>query len=83
VVVGVAAGMLGGCMYPLDVVGVAVRDVGHLVPQAWAMDAFIKLIYDHGSLASVLPEIGALAAFAAILSLLAARVYAETMYSPG
>ena len=83
VVAGIAAGMLGGCMYPLDVVGPAVRDVGHVVPQAWAMDAFVKLIYDHGSLASVLPEVGALALFALVLSTLAARVYARTMYSPG
>ena len=47
VVLGIVCGMLGGCMYPLDVVGSVVRDVGHIVPQAWAMDAFVKLIYDN------------------------------------
>ncbi len=73
VVLGIVCGMLGGCMYPLDVVGPVVRGVGHVVPQAWAMDAFIKLIYDHVGLASVLPEIGALALFAAVLSALALR----------
>ncbi len=67
VVLGIVCGMLGGCMYPLDVVGPAVRAVGHVVPQAWAMDAFVKLIYDHVGLASVLPEIGVLALFAAAL----------------
>src|SRR4029077_18148771 len=71
VVLGIVCGMLGGCMYPLDVVGPVVRGVGHIVPQAWAMDAFVKLIYDHVGLASVLPEIGALALFAAVLVTLA------------
>ncbi len=62
VVLGIVCGLLGGCMYPLDVVSPAIRVVGHFVPQAWAMDAFIKLIYDHVGLTTVLPEIGALAA---------------------
>jgi ABC-2 type transport system permease protein len=83
VVLGIVAGMLGGCMYPLDVVGSTVRMVGHLVPQAWAMDAFVKLIYDHVGFAAVLPEIAALAVFAAVLCGLAWRAYARTVYSPG
>jgi ABC-2 type transport system permease protein len=83
VVLGILCGLLGGCMYPLDVVGPAVRAVGHAVPQAWAMDAFVKLIYDHGSLTSVLPEIGVLALFAAVLVALALRAYARTVYSAG
>jgi ABC-2 type transport system permease protein len=83
VVVGIAGGMLGGSLYPLDVVGSTVREVGHLTPQAWAMDGFIKLIYHHGGFTSVLPEIGALAVFALLLSALALRLYARTVYSPG
>jgi ABC-2 type transport system permease protein len=73
VVVGIAAGMLGGCVYPLDVVGTTVRAVGHVVPQAWAMDAFIRLIYHHAGFITVLPEIGALAVFAIVLCGLAVR----------
>jgi ABC-2 type transport system permease protein len=83
VVLGIVAGLLGGCMYPLDVVGPVVRAVGHVVPQAWAMDAFVKLIYDHVGLMAVLPEIVALALFAALLGGLALRAYARTVYSPG
>jgi len=83
VVLGIVCGMLGGCMYPLDVVGPVVRAVGHVVPQAWAMDAFVKLIYDHVGLAAVLPEVGVLALFAAVLVALALRAYARTVYSPG
>jgi ABC-2 type transport system permease protein len=83
VVLGIVCGLLGGCMYPLDVVGPAVRAVGHVVPQAWAMDAFVKLIYNHVGFTAVLPEIGALAAFAVVLGALAVRAYARTVYSPG
>ncbi len=67
VIVAIIAGMLGGCVYQLDTVGTSVREAGHIVPQAWAMDAFIKLIYDHATFTDTLPEIGALAAFAAVL----------------
>jgi ABC-2 type transport system permease protein len=83
VVLGILCGMLGGCMYPLDVVGAPIRAVGHLVPQAWAMDAFVKLIYDHAGFVAILPEAAVLAVFAAVLVGLAVRSYARTMYSPG
>jgi ABC-2 type transport system permease protein len=83
VVLGILGGMLGGCMYPLDVVGAPIRAVGHLVPQAWAMDAFVKLIYHHAGVVAILPEAAVLAVFAAVLVGWAARGYARTMYSPG
>jgi ABC-2 type transport system permease protein len=83
VVLGIVGGMLGGCMYPLDVVGPVVRGVGHVVPQAWAMDAFVKLIDDHEGLTAVLPEVSVLAVFATVLVALALRAYARTVYSPG
>jgi ABC-2 type transport system permease protein len=75
VVIGIAAGMLGGCMYPLDQVGTTVREVGHVVPQAWALDAFVRLINDHATFAAVLPDLGALAAFATGLTALAVWRY--------
>jgi ABC-2 type transport system permease protein len=83
VVLGIVCGLLGGCMYPLDVVAPAIRAVGHAVPQAWAMDAFVNLIYNHVGLTTVLPQIGALAVFAVVLGALALRAYARTVYSPG
>jgi ABC-2 type transport system permease protein len=83
VVLAIVCGLLGGCMYPLDVVGPAIRAVGHAVPQAWAMDAFVNLIYNHAGFATVLPQIGALALFAVVLGALAVRAYARTVYSPG
>jgi ABC-2 type transport system permease protein len=83
VVLGIVCGMLGGCMYPLDVVAPVVRAVGHVVPQAWAMDAFVQLIYHHAGLAAVLPDVAALALFAVVLGAVALRAYARTEYSPG
>jgi ABC-2 type transport system permease protein len=81
VIVAIIAGMLGGCVYQLDTVGTSVREVGHIVPQAWAMDAFIKLIYDHATFTDTLPEIGALAVFAAALSALAVWYYSRKVFS--
>jgi hypothetical protein len=47
------------------------------------MDAFVKLIYDHAGVGTVLPEVAVLAVFAAVLLGLATRSYARTVYSPG
>ena len=52
-------------------------------PLTLGLDTFGDLIYDHDGLTAVLPEIGALALFAAVLSALALRAYARTVYSPG
>ncbi len=59
---GISLAMLGGCMWPLDVVGPVMREVGHVTPQAWAMDGFVHLVYDHSGIAGVAPDLGVLAA---------------------
>ncbi len=81
VIVAIIAGMLGGCVYQLDTVSTTVNHVGHIVPQAWAMDAFVKLIYDHATFADTLPQIGALAVFAVVLSVLAVWYYSRKVFS--
>ncbi len=67
IVVAVAFGMLGGCMWPLDNVGPLMRSVGHVAPQAWAMDGFVRLIFGHSGIVGVLPDVGVLALFALAL----------------
>lgn len=62
----ICAGMLGGCMWPLSVVPAWLRQAGHALPSAWAMDAYLTLIFGEGSTRDVLPEVGALLAMAAI-----------------
>ena len=69
--VGIALGMLGGCMWPLAIVPQPMRVVGHLFPQAWAMDAFIALIARNTGLGGITRELAVLAAFAAVLLVLA------------
>jgi ABC-2 type transport system permease protein len=69
--VGIALGMLGGCMWPLAIVPEPMRVVGHLFPQAWAMDAFIALIAKDAGLAGITRQLAVLAAFAAALLVLA------------
>lgn len=65
--VGIALGMLGGCMWPLAIVPEPMRAAGHLFPHAWAMDAFIALIARDAGLAGIIRQLAVLAAFAAAL----------------
>ncbi len=79
VVLAIAGGMLGGCMWPLSVVGPTMQAVGHLTPQAWAMDGFVKLVYGHQGVAAILPEALVLAGFAVVLCTLAAVKLRSTL----
>ncbi len=69
--VGIALAMLGGCMWPLSIVSQTMRNVGHATPQAWAVDAWTDLLSRGGTLASILPQLAVLAAFAAGFLMLA------------
>jgi ABC-2 type transport system permease protein len=69
--VGIALGMLGGCMWPLAIVPQPMRVVGHLFPQAWAMDAFIALIAKGEDIAGIALQLAVLAGFAVALLALA------------
>lgn len=65
--VGIALGMLGGCMWPLAIVPEGMQTVGHLFPHAWAMDAWIRLTAFGDGIGGILPQLGVLAGFAAVL----------------
>ena len=69
--IGLAFGMLGGCMWPLAIVSTTMRTIGHLTPQAWAVDAWTELLSRGGTLTDVLRPLAVLAAFAAALLTLA------------
>jgi ABC-2 type transport system permease protein len=64
---GIAAGMLGGCMWPLEIVPPFMRTLGHIFPHAWAVDAWTELLSRGGGLADIVGQLGVLAAFAAVL----------------
>lgn len=65
--VGIAFGMLGGCMWPLEIVPSWMRTAGHATPHAWAMDAWIDLIGKGEPISGIAPQLGVLAAFAVVL----------------
>jgi ABC-2 type transport system permease protein len=69
--VGIALGMLGGCMWPLAIVPEPMRVVGHLFPQAWAMDGFIALIAKGEDVTGIGVQLAVLGGFAAALLALA------------
>jgi ABC-2 type transport system permease protein len=65
--IGIALGMLGGCMWPLVIVPPVMRAIGHGTPHAWAMDGFIALISRNAHIGDVAGDLLALAVFAALL----------------
>jgi ABC-2 type transport system permease protein len=68
---GLGLGALGGCMVPLEVFSPVMRKVAHITPQAWGNDAFARLVGHGASITGILPQLGVLAAYAAVLLALA------------
>ena len=69
--VGIGLGMLGGCMWPLEIVPEPMRVIGHLFPHAWAMDAWVELTAFGGGIETIFRELAVLGVFAAVLLSLA------------
>ena len=75
---------IGGCMMPLEVFSPVMRRVAHVTPQAWGNDAFARLVRHGASVAGILPQLGVLAAVAAVLLALAAwRLRCILLAQPG
>ncbi|HLI56005.1 MAG TPA: ABC transporter permease [Actinomycetota bacterium] len=70
-VVGIGFAMLGGCMWPLALVSNVMREVGHITPHAWAVDAWTALLARHGGLGSIGFQLAILVGFAAGFALIA------------
>ncbi len=71
--VGIVLGMLGGCMWPLAIVGPAMRTIGHGTPHAWAVDAWTTLLSRGGTVGDIRGDLLVLAGFAAVLLAVSAR----------
>lgn len=67
VMLALGLGAIGGCMLPLELFSPTMTRIAHFTPHAWAVDGFSDLVYRGGGLADVLPEIGVLCTFAAVL----------------
>jgi ABC-2 type transport system permease protein len=69
--VGIALGMLGGCMWPLAIVPPVMRTLGHLVPHGWAMDAWIRITVFGAGLTDVARDLVVLTGVATALLVIA------------
>lgn len=67
--------MLGGCLWPLATEGSVLRLIGRLFPQAWAMDALLRLGVPGSGVPAILLDLGVLLGFAVLLTLVAMPVY--------
>jgi ABC-2 type transport system permease protein len=68
--IGVFLGMLGGCMWPLEVVPPFMKSLAYFSPAAWAMHGYLALISSHASAVAILPDVAAMLLFAIALSAL-------------
>ncbi len=60
-------GLLGGCMFPRLLMPPFMKQLGHIVPQSWALDGYYDVLVRQGtSIADIAPSIGALCGFAAL-----------------
>ncbi|MCW5714129.1 MAG: ABC transporter permease [Bauldia sp.] len=69
--IGVMAGLglsaLGGAMVPYEIFPATMQTIAHFTPQYWALDAFAEVQRRGGGVLDILPQLGVLAAFAAVL----------------
>ncbi|MEP7369701.1 MAG: ABC transporter permease [Dermatophilaceae bacterium] len=80
--VGIAFGMLGGCMWPLEIVPPTVRLVGHATPQAWAVDAWVTLLSRGGTLGDIAGYLAILAGYAVVLLTIASLRLRHSLVTP-
>lgn len=80
---GLLLGLLGGTMVPGDIFPKAMQAIAHITPHAWAMDAFRKMLLDNAGLVQILPQLGVLLGFAAVLFGLAVFRFRRLMVTGG
>jgi ABC-2 type transport system permease protein len=65
--IGIAFGMLGGCMWPLEIVPPAVRALGHFTPHSWAVDGWTEVLSRGGGLVDIGQSLAILGGFAVVM----------------
>ncbi len=70
--VGLVMGALGGAMYPIELFPDTLRTVAHVTPHAWAGQALAEVQRHGAGLVDILPELGVLLGYAAVLLLVGA-----------
>jgi ABC-2 type transport system permease protein len=67
ILLGLGLAAFGGCMVPLEFFSPALRTVALATPHGWANEGFAALTRRGGDLLTVVPHLGVLLAFAAVL----------------
>lgn len=73
IIVGMMMAALGGCWWPLEIVGDTMHAIGMSLPTGWAMSAMHQLISFGGGFAQIDWQLGALAGLGLVVTLLAGR----------
>ncbi len=71
VLLGLGLAAVGGAMVPIELFPDTMQTIARCTPHAWAIDAFAELVRRDGGLLDILPQLGVLAAFAAVFMALA------------
>jgi len=79
VLLGLGLAAFGGAMVPIEVFPDGLVTAAHVTPHAWALDGFAELVRRDGTIVDILPELGALLAFAAVLLAVGARRLRRTL----
>ncbi len=71
IVAGIGLAALGGSMLPIELFSDTLLKVARFTPHYWANDAFAEVLRHDASVSDILPQLGALAAFAFVLMAIA------------
>ena len=71
VVLSIGLAALGGSMVPAELFSDTMQTISHITPHAWALDGFAELVRRDGTVIDILPELGVLTVYAAVLLILA------------
>ncbi|MGB7861072.1 MAG: ABC transporter permease [Acidimicrobiia bacterium] len=67
VILSLGLAALGGSMLPSELFSPTMQNVAHITPHAWALDAFAELVRQDATTIDILPELGVLILYAAVL----------------
>ena len=71
IMVSLGLAALGGCMLPVELFSPTMQRIALLTPHGWALDGYAELVRRGGGPLDILPELGVLSLYAAVLLSLA------------
>ena len=67
VLIGLGLAAIGGAMAPIEIFPETMQTIAKFTPHYWAIDGFAELVRRDGTIVDILPNLGVLAGFAAVL----------------